>query len=130
MNTADHTTEAATTAARPHHARRISASTPSSTSSSALHGRKLVHAAPTPFSEGIHGAKPIPAATTAAATAIPMPRLLRRRRAGGGVVIGGGGVGAMAGRVPAQGHRFGGHHAGTREVVVGLPDRSTRTVSR
>ncbi len=86
--TADHTSTATMTADNPHHARRITAAAPSSTSSSTVHGRKLVQAAPAPFADGTDDAKPIPAATTSAAKAIPNPRSERRRRGIGGSVRG------------------------------------------
>ena len=77
------------TADSPHHARRMTAAAPSSTSSSTVHGRKLVQAAPAPFADGMDGAKPMPAATTSAASPIPSPRSDRRRRGAGRSVRGG-----------------------------------------
>ena len=52
-NTADHTSTATSTAEHAHQARRISDTAPSNTSSTAVHGRKLVQAAPAPFQDGM-----------------------------------------------------------------------------
>jgi hypothetical protein len=74
---------ATTTAEIPHHARRITAAAPSNTSNTNVQGRKLVHAAPTPSSDGMNEENPIPAAISSAAAAMPSPRsdLRRGRRA-------------------------------------------------